>query len=334
LPTIQRRSGSLASLTSPAPTSAPAESAAAQAPDQPNTGENHAALADENSDDLQRLAALAMAQLGETSEVAPAEGAEATSEESATTVRMEPIRAPAPEPVQERADETTEETKEPETAAATVPGALESASAKTDEIPVAFNLNTCTADDLVDHIAGCTPALAEAILRHRDKIGSYRAIADLLDVPGMTKAAYINLTGEEPPANRVQLSLNELLGFAPDHVASLKDVTDRISCWPDVTGCMLSQNSGLSLVGTVPTGMDKEAVVAFAPRMFEAINKSFSELAGQETDALLIPTPGTSYHLFRNRDLYLIILCRLPQMPERHMKVARLVLAALSERNG
>jgi len=51
-----------------------------------------------------------------------------------------------------------------------------------------------------------------------------------------------------------------------------------------------------------------------------------------ETDALVIPTAGTSFHLFRNRDLYLIIMSRLPQMPERHVKVARFVLAALSVR--
>jgi hypothetical protein len=112
----------------------------------------------------------------------------------------------------------------------------------------------------------------------------------------------------------------------------LKDVTDRIACWPDVTGCVLSQSSGLSLVGVVPEGVDKAAIVAFAPRMFEAINKSFLEVSGQETDALVIPLAGTSFHLFRNRDLYLIIMSRLPQMPERHVKVARFVLAALSIR--
>jgi hypothetical protein len=66
--------------------------------------------------------------------------------------------------------------------------------------------------------------------------------------------------------------------------------------------------------------------------MFEAINKSFSEVSGQETDALVIPSIGTSFHLFRNRNLYLIIMSRLPQMPERHVKVARFVLAALGMR--
>ncbi len=81
----------------------------------------------------------------------------------------------------------------------------------------------------------------------------------------MTKAAYTNLTGEAPPENRIPLSLNELLGFPGEQHISLKDVTDRIACWPDVTGCVLSQSSGLSLVGTVPDGLDKAAVVAFAP---------------------------------------------------------------------
>ena len=184
----------------------------------------------------------------------------------------------------------------------------------------------------MENISGCSKELAEAIIQHRTKIGSYKKIEELLDVPGMTKAAYTHLTGEAAPGTRPSQTLNELLNFPETQHVSLKDVTDRIACWPDVTGCLLSQSSGLSLVGMAPQGIDKEAVVAFAPKMFEAINKSFSEVSGQETDALLIPSVGTSYHLFRANDLYLIIMSRLPQMPERHLKVARLVLAALSTR--
>ena len=212
------------------------------------------------------------------------------------------------------------------------PPAEPEAHASAPAASVAFNLNSCTAEDLVQNIPDCTPELAKSIIQHRTKIGSFKRLEELLDVPGITKAAYANLTGEVPPDNRIPLSLNELLGFAVEQHIALKDVTDRIACWPDVTGCLLSQSSGLSLVGTAPEGVDKAAVVAFAPRMFEAINKSFSEVTGQETDALVIPSPGTSFHLFRNRDLYLIIMSRLPQMPERHVKVARFVLAALSVR--
>src|SRR5258708_5685389 len=142
----------------------------------------------------------------------------------------------------------------------------------------------------------------------------------------------MSLTGEAPPPNRIPFTLNELLGFPPEQHASLKDVTERICCWPDITGCVLSQGTGLSLVGTTPSGLDKAALVAFVPKMFEALNKSFSEIVGKETNDLIIPTPGTSFHILRDNDLYLIILSRLPQMPERHLKVARFVLAALALR--
>ncbi len=201
----------------------------------------------------------------------------------------------------------------------------------TPEESGAFNLNTCTVEELLQ-IPGCNRELAESIIKHRKAIGSFQRIEDLLDVPGITKDAYTNLTGETPPANRIPLTINELLGFPADQRPSLKEVTDRICCWPDVTGCVLSQGSGLSLVGHTPKGLDKAALVAFVPRMFESLNKSFSEIAGKETNDLIIPTAGTSYHIFRDNDLYLIILCRLPQMPERHLKVARFVLAALSMR--
>jgi len=315
-----------------------------------------------NSDDLQRLAALAMAQLGDSAESAPAASAEPQPEAAPVP---EPVVAEAPAPPVEEPEPVVASAPEPEpepepapvvepepavvpmavaepepqpepvsVPAVVAPPATEALAAHELEpsASVAFNLNTCTADELVKNIPDCTTDLAEAIIQHRAKIGSYKRLEDLLDVPGMTKVAYTNLTGEAPPENRIPLSINELLGFRQEQSISLKDVTDRIACWPDVTGCLLSQSSGLSLVGTAPAGLDKEAIVAFAPRMFESINKSFSEVTGQETDALVIPSYGTSFHLFRSRDLYLIIMSRLPQMPERHMKVARFVLAGLSVR--
>ena len=78
------------------------------------------------------------------------------------------------------------------------------------------------------------------------------------------------------------MSVNELLRLPGEHDVSLKDVTDRISCWPDVTGCLLSQSSGLSLVGSAPAGLEKEAIVAFAPRMFDSLNKSYAEIAARK----------------------------------------------------
>lgn len=196
---------------------------------------------------------------------------------------------------------------------------------------MAININTCTAEDLLQ-IPDCPRELALSIVQQRTKLGSFKKLEDLLEVPGMTAESYTSLTGEIPPTGQVPHTLNELLGFPPAQNLTLRDVTNRIACWPDVTGCVLSQSSGLSLVGTVPSGLDKTAIVAFVPRIFEAINKSFAEVTGRETDELILPTAGTSFTILRNNDLYLIILSRLPQMPERHLKVARFVLTALSTR--
>jgi hypothetical protein len=194
----------------------------------------------------------------------------------------------------------------------------------------AINLNNCSPEDLLP-IPGMTRTLAAAIIAHREKLGEFHKLEELLDVPGMTNEIYGTLTGETPSSG-VHPSINELLGFPPEKELSLKDVTERICCWPDVTGCLLSQKNGLHLVGTAPDFLDKEAIVAFAPRMFEDVNKSFTEITGKQTDELTIPTTGTSFHLLREKDLYMIILSRLPLMPERHLKIARFVLAGLSSR--
>jgi hypothetical protein len=196
---------------------------------------------------------------------------------------------------------------------------------------IAININTCSAEELLQ-IPGCSRELAASIVRQRTKINSFKKLDDLLEVPGMTAEAYTALTGEAPPTGGIPHTLNELLGFPAAQHVTLKDVTDRICCWPDVSGCVLSQSSGLPLVGSVPAGLDKTAIVAFVPRIFEAINKSFAEITGRETDELILPTAGTSFTVLRNKDLYLIILSRLPLMPERHLKVARFVLGALSAR--
>jgi competence protein ComEA len=256
-------------------------------------------------------------------------------EEPAPAVASTPVPASQPQPVFQSLHAAApkavlQPSPEPAQASPTAQAPVEQEAYAAPS--VAFNLNTCTAEDLAQNIPGCFQELAESIVQYRAKIGSFKRLEELLDVPGITKAAYTHLTGEAPPENRIGLSLNELLGFPAEQHIALKDVTDRITCWPDVTGCVLSQSSGLTLVGTVPEGVNKEAIVAFAPRMFESINKSFAEVSGQETDALVIPSAGTSFHLFRNRNLYLIIMSRLPQMPERHVKVARFVLAALSIR--
>jgi competence ComEA-like helix-hairpin-helix protein len=348
---VPRRTGSVPTISasSQAPVTATTPQVPASAEPPPTSVV--AGAPDAGADDLARLAALAMAQLGDSAESTaeapplpePVSVPEAKIEEAAPAPALasEPIPVSEPPPVASAepavipahiTEPVSEFVPQPSSAVMPPPAEPEAPADAPPAASVAFNLNTCTAEDLVKNIPDCTPELAESIIQYRTKIGSFKRIEELLDVPGITKAAYTDLTGEAPPDNRISLSLNELLGFPAEQHVSLKDVTDRIACWPDVTGCVLSQSSGLSLVGTAPEGVDKAAVVAFAPRMFEAINKSFSEVSGQETDALLIPSSGISYHLFRNRDLYLIIMSRLAQMPERHVKVARFVLAALSVR--
>ena len=122
------------------------------------------------------------------------------------------------------------------------------------------------------------------------------------------------------------------MGFPPDQVLTLKDIVERIACWPDVTGCVLGQSNGLTIVAHLSPKVkyDKATIMAFAPRMFDAVNKSFNEISGAQSDELIIPTQDTSFHILRKANLYLIILARTPQMPSRHLQVARLVLAVLN----
>lgn len=189
------------------------------------------------------------------------------------------------------------------------------------------DLNACTVEQLT--ASGCPKLLAEAIVRYRNNEGPFHRIEDLLKVPGITKATYVLLTGHEITAGDVLGTLNEVLGFPPEQDITLKDITERISHWPDIAGCVLGQASGLPLVGTVPHGLEKSAIMAFAPRLMAEVNASFKEFAGRETNELVIPTKGISYHIFRNGALYLVLLSRRRQLPRRFTKVARYVLSSI-----
>lgn len=189
------------------------------------------------------------------------------------------------------------------------------------------DLNTCNVDQLAS--SGCPRLIAEAIVRHRTTQGSFRRLEDLLKVPGITKAAYALLTGQEVTTEDILGTVNEVLGFPVGQEITLKDITERIACWPDVTGCVLGQASGLPLVGKVPQGVEKSAIMAFVPRLLTEVNSSFKEFSGRETSELVIPAKGTSYHIFRNDALYLVILSSRRQLPRRYMKVARYVLSTI-----
>jgi DNA uptake protein ComE-like DNA-binding protein len=314
----------------PAPAAEPVQSDAPAAAESPDEKPAEPAIDKPDSPDLKQftfnapekpappIAATSRFKLPEvpaaqTTPIVPAETAL-----TAHTTRFAPpsVTPPAPEPAPSVAPEPALESQPP--------------SGSQPPPAVAINLNNCVPDDLLA-IPGMTRPLAAAIVAHRDKLGEFHKLEELLDVPGMTAEIYASLTGETPSSG-VHPSINELLGFPLDKELSLKDVTDRICCWPDVTGCLLSQKNGLHLVGTAPDFLDKAAIVAFAPRMFEDVNKSFTEITGKQTDELTIPTTGTSFHLLREKELYMIILSRLPQMPERHLKIARFVLAGLSSR--
>jgi DNA uptake protein ComE-like DNA-binding protein/predicted regulator of Ras-like GTPase activity (Roadblock/LC7/MglB family) len=257
----------------------------------------------------------------------------------------EQAEAPEPESI---AEAELESEPEPETPAEAEPAALpEPQPALPPPAPVVpaaslpplaaaasseINLNDCDAEQLAAS-TGAPRALARAIVRYRQLHGPFHHLSELLNVPGVTPVVFALLTGQEIEGDPAFMSLQELLGFPAEKDVTLKDVTDRISAWPDVIGCVLGQASGLPLVGSVPDGLELQAIVAFAPKLFAGLNASFKEFAGEETDEIVVPSPHVSYHIFRKGDLYLVILSSQRQMPKRHMEVARHVLSSIDAKS-
>lgn len=199
-------------------------------------------------------------------------------------------------------------------------------ASKAEDVPAELNLNSCDVEQLVKLI-GCPRILAQHIVKFREENGDFRALEDLLNIPGMTPLTYAMLTGQEIDSVPELETINDLLGFEPEDEVTLKDITERISHWPDVNGCILGQASGLPLVGSVPKFVDMSSVMAFCPRLFKAVNENFGEFSGEETDELALPTDRTSYYILKKSDLFMVILSKKRQLPERFLQVARLVLS-------
>lgn len=236
----------------------------------------------------------------------------------APAVSAPEAKAPAPEPVKPAP------VAEPTPAPAAEPKAAPTAHKEESSI----DLNLCTAEDL-QKVPGCPKVLAESIIAYRKKVGAFNKLEDLLKVPGMNAVSYALLTAQEPAPGALDASVFELLNIPVQENLHLKDVTDRIVLWSDVVGCVLGQASGLPLVGTVPPPLEVGAIIAFGPKMFSAVNQSFKEFSGEETDEIVLPVKGLSYHMLRHGGLYLVILSRRRLLGTRQMKLARKILRAL-----
>lgn len=187
-----------------------------------------------------------------------------------------------------------------------------------------LDLNTCSAEEL--QRVGCNPDIAKAIVAYRAQHGTFRKIEDLLKVPGVTATTFTMLTGmemEEGP------TINEVLGFSAGRDVALKDIADRICCWPDVSGCVFADENGLSLVGTLPAPFDVKTVSAFLPKLFTAFNGVYKEMAGREADEIIVPVKGASFHILRRKKMFMVLVGQRRQLSKRLLKVARYVLVAL-----
>src|SRR5262249_46565165 len=105
----------------------------------------------------------------------------------------------------------------------------------------------------------------------------------------------------------------------------------RILCWtgrdperrgrPDCMlaggGCMMSQESGLELVSAMRSGHDSKKIAAFLPKLFAAFNGVYKEMAGTESDEIIVPVSGASFHILRKNQMYMVLVGERRQLPKR-----------------
>jgi len=170
-----------------------------------------------------------------------------------------------------------------------------------DEQKYLVNLNTCTADNLMQ-IRGIGPSMAKRIIEFRAAHGPFNSLEELRHVPGIGRKTFRALTGTGPR------KLNRLLGVPEDSELSLTEVVRLVGTLPGVDGCIVALEDGLFVTGHLPPPLDKNVVSAFGPQLFKRIGRYVRELNIGQMHRLTIFTDQRPVSVFHAGDVYLIVV--------------------------
>ncbi len=203
------------------------------------------------------------------------------------------------------------------------------AKQKTEEEQTSLDLNTCKVADLL-RIPSLPKRLAESIIQYRETQGAFSALEDLLKVPEMTPIAYTLLTGQEPPQNyKPTKTIRAHLAIPNDQEITSKAIVERIAAWPDVTGCILSDQQGQVIAANLTGTISPDKLAAAAKQFTSLTQEQLSPLHQSQAQEIIIPGPSATFYFIATPKAIITLIYTIPTPPARHMEILREIIAQI-----
>jgi predicted regulator of Ras-like GTPase activity (Roadblock/LC7/MglB family) len=142
-------------------------------------------------------------------------------------------------------------------------------------------------------------------------------------VPSKAKAA---------AGGRISPLVNEMLGFDHNDDLKIQDIVRQISKWPDIHGCLLASNEGLSICDTLEERALSRKLAAFAPKVLNQCGDLTRELVGNTCRELHLPLDGDiSISIFGRESLNMVLTHGDKRLPLAYCEIIRKVLELLAK---
>ncbi|NJK91752.1 MAG: roadblock/LC7 domain-containing protein [Blastochloris sp.] len=114
---------------------------------------------------------------------------------------------------------------------------------------------------------------------------------------------------------------------------TFQDIMVQVRRWPGVSGCIIAGKDGLSISALVDDSNFAKSLAAFAPKIVSRVNEQFTDLGMPEVQELHVPMDDVSTFLFREADVYFIVLYKEASLPHWYRKVIKAVLEEIGSKH-
>ncbi|MDZ4788557.1 MAG: roadblock/LC7 domain-containing protein [Blastochloris sp.] len=135
------------------------------------------------------------------------------------------------------------------------------------------------------------------------------------------------------PRIRLSPTINRYLSLDENAEISFADVMNHVRRWPGVSGCVITGKDGLPISAVVDDVLFSKSLSAFAPKIVARVSELFVDLGMPEVQEIHVPMDDVSTFLFREADVYFILLYKEASLPQWYRKVIKAVLEEIATRH-
>jgi hypothetical protein len=146
----------------------------------------------------------------------------------------------------------------------------------------------------------------------------------------MTPITYTLLTGQEAPQNyKPTKSIREHLSIPNGQEITSKTIVERISSWPDLTGCILSDHQNQVIAANLIGAISPEKLATAAKHFTSLTHEQLSPLHQSQATEIIIPGPAVTFYFIASPKVIFTLIYSISTPPPRHMEILREIIAQI-----